>query len=422
MAIWGKKVEIFERNLVDLTPYEKNPRKNDRAVDYVLRSISEFGFKVPMVITKDGVIVCGHTRYKAAKKLGLEKVPCVIADDLTDEQIKAFRLADNKVGEMAEWDTGLLGAEMLEIESIDMSDFAFDVGALAIAGGQAAEENKKAQDWFNDENRLRENLDEQSDEYQEFVQKFEAKKTTDDCYTPDLVYGAVVDWVEKQYDVDRKNFVRPFYPGGDFEKYEYKKTDIVVDNPPFSILAKIVDFYVERKIPFFLFCSGLTAIGGAVGRKQCACIAAYADIEYANGAMVVTSFLTSMEPEDILMRTAPDLTKAVEKASNDSKTVKQMPKYSYPTELVTAAMMGYLSRHGTELTIRKKDAYFVRALDAQKEMDKAIFGGGFLLAEKAAAEKAAAEKAAAEKEAAEKATAHKFALSDRELQIIKGLG
>ena len=142
MAIWGKKVEIFERNLVDLTPYEKNPRKNDRAVDYVLRSISEFGFKVPMVITKDGVIVCGHTRYKAAKKLGLEKVPCVIADDLTDEQIKAFRLADNKVSEFAEWIPELLDDEMAGIFDIDMSDFGFNIDE------QSEDEPMEAPDGF----------------------------------------------------------------------------------------------------------------------------------------------------------------------------------------------------------------------------------------------------------------------------------
>ena len=120
-------MNIIEKNLNDIKPYEKNPRKNDNAVEYVANSIKEFGFKVPIVIDKDGVIVAGHTRYKASKKLGLEKVPCIIADDLTDEQIKAYRLADNKVGEKSEWDFDLLGEELDGIFDIDMEMFDFDM-------------------------------------------------------------------------------------------------------------------------------------------------------------------------------------------------------------------------------------------------------------------------------------------------------
>ena len=121
-------MQIIEKSITEIQPYEKNPRKNDEAVEYVANSIKEFGFKVPIVIDKDGVIVAGHTRYKAAQKLGLEKLPCIIADDLTEEQVKAFRLADNKVGEVAEWDFDLLGDELDGIFDIDMSDFGFDLG------------------------------------------------------------------------------------------------------------------------------------------------------------------------------------------------------------------------------------------------------------------------------------------------------
>ena len=119
-------MNIIEKNLSDIKPYEKNPRKNDNAVEYVANSIKEFGFKVPIVIDKNGIIVAGHTRYKASKKLGLEKVPCIIADDLTDEQIKAYRLADNKVSEKSEWDFDLLEDELSEILNIDMEMFDFN--------------------------------------------------------------------------------------------------------------------------------------------------------------------------------------------------------------------------------------------------------------------------------------------------------
>lgn len=117
---------IVVKKINDITPYEKNPRKNDNAVKYVAESIKQFGFKVPIVIDKNNIIVAGHTRFKAAKKLNLSEVPCIIADDLTDEQVKAFRLADNKVAEKAEWDFDLLNEELDEILDFDMSDFGFD--------------------------------------------------------------------------------------------------------------------------------------------------------------------------------------------------------------------------------------------------------------------------------------------------------
>lgn len=119
-------MDIVLKKLSDIRPYEKNPRKNDEAVKYVAESIKEFGFKVPIVIDRNGVIVAGHTRYKAAKKLNLKEVPCIVADDLTDEQIKAFRLADNKVAEKAEWDFELLGDELDDLFTFDMTVFGFD--------------------------------------------------------------------------------------------------------------------------------------------------------------------------------------------------------------------------------------------------------------------------------------------------------
>lgn len=101
-------IKVTQKSIADLIPYSRNPRRNDEAVPMVMNSIKEFGFKVPIVVDKNNIIVCGHTRFKAALKLGLETVPCIVADDLSDEQIKAFRLADNKVSEKAEWDFEIL--------------------------------------------------------------------------------------------------------------------------------------------------------------------------------------------------------------------------------------------------------------------------------------------------------------------------
>lgn len=120
-------MNIIEMSVENIHPYENNPRINDQAVDAVAKSIQDFGFKVPIVIDKDNVIVTGHTRYKASLKLGLKKVPCIKADDLSEDQVRAFRLADNKVSELAEWDLDLLNEEMKLLEDFDMADYGFEV-------------------------------------------------------------------------------------------------------------------------------------------------------------------------------------------------------------------------------------------------------------------------------------------------------
>lgn len=119
-------MNIIYKKINEIKPYDKNPRKNDDAVDYVANSIREFGFNVPVVIDKKNVIVAGHTRYKAAKKLGIEDIPCIIASDLTAKQVKAFRLVDNKTQELSSWDYAKLIEELTGlIDDIDMTQFAF---------------------------------------------------------------------------------------------------------------------------------------------------------------------------------------------------------------------------------------------------------------------------------------------------------
>lgn len=117
-------MNIIDIKIEDLIPYENNPRINDNAVDYVAKSIQDFGFKVPLVIDTNNVIVAGHTRYLASLKLGLDKIPCLVANDLNTEQIKAFRLIDNKVSEYSKWDMDKLEEELSNI-NIDMTDFGF---------------------------------------------------------------------------------------------------------------------------------------------------------------------------------------------------------------------------------------------------------------------------------------------------------
>lgn len=123
-------MKVIMRSVNDVIPYENNPRVNDKAVEAVAASIKEFGFKQPIVVDSQGVIVAGHTRYKAALSLGMDKVPVLVADDLTDEQVKAYRLADNKTAELAEWDFSALQEELdaldMDMEMFGFSDAAFD--------------------------------------------------------------------------------------------------------------------------------------------------------------------------------------------------------------------------------------------------------------------------------------------------------
>ena len=401
-------MQIIEKKIGELIPYAKNPRRNDPAVGPVAESIKQFGFKVPIIIDRDNVIVAGHTRLKAAKRLGLKKVPCIVADDLTPEQVKAFRLADNRAGEFAVWDQELLSEELAGLFDYDLSDLGFDL--------------EKAGDWFLTRERFDTSRQDGNEEYNAFLDKFEDPKTTDDCYTPDLIYDAVADYVAEHYHLERSSFVRPFYPGGDYEAYKYPAGCCVVDNPPFSIMAKILRYYVDRRIPFFLFAPTLTILGTAVGAGACA-VCVGVGVTYENGASVNTSFATNLD-DGLRLRTDPELFKRVQEADKEvqAQNKKTLPKYDFPDEVITAARAAYLSKYGQTIEIPICDCVRISGLDMMKESGKEIFGSGLLLSEKAAAEKAAAEKAAAEKAAAEKAAAEKWKLSSRERKIVQSLG
>ena len=238
----------------------------------------------------------------------------------------------------------------------------------------------------------------------------------------------MADYVEKTYGIKKKHFVRPFVPGGDYEHYNYPAGCVVVDNPPFSILAEILAFYKEKGIDFFLFAPGLTCLSSASSSSSCV-LCTGVEIVYENGASVNTSFCTSFEAGKVRLKSAPELYKAVDeaaqKAAKENKV--ELPKYSYPDEIVSAAMVNRYSKYGVDYSVPVDESYPCSALDAQKEAGKAIFGKGYLLseraaAERAAAERAAAERAAAERAAAERAAATKWSLSEREWGIVKSLG
>ena len=255
-------------------------------------------------------------------------------------------------------------------------------------------------------------------EYEAFVDKFNPKLTTDDCYTPPEVYEVVKNWVCAKYGIDPAKIVRPFYPGGDYKSFDYSNGAIVVDNPPFSILSKICAFYLDRGIPFFLFAPSLTAFSGRSVVMRMNHIMCDAKIVYDNGAVVKTAFVTSYGG-DIVAQTAPELGRAVQDTVDRLKAQKSrtLPKYDYPDNVVTAAMLERYSKYGIDFKVRRDECTAIAKLDAQAEAQKTIFGSGLLLSEQKAAEKAAAEKAAAKK-----AAAKKWELSKRELKLIEELG
>ena len=401
----------------DVHPYEDNPRRNDGAVQAVANSLREFGWKQPIVVDADGTIVVGHTRHKAALALEMTHVPVVVASDLTPEQCAAYRLADNRVGELAEWDGELLAQELDGLADLDMSAFGFTERDMErVAGGGVDFSNLDAMSGEGD------------DGYDEFVEKFKPKKTTDDCYTPPEVYEVIKGWACERYGIDPEKVVRPFYPGGDYERFDYSGGKVVVDNPPFSILTQICEFYVNNGIPFFLFCPTLTGFGSKRLAMLTCHIICGCQIVYENGASVNTSFVTSYGG-DVVAKTAPELRELVDAKVDElrKRGKTELPKYEYPDEVVTAAIMGRWSKYGVEFEVRRTDCLPISELDAQKEGGQSIYGNGLLLseraaAERAAAERAAAERAAAERAAAERAAAQRFTLSDREREIVRSLG
>ena len=384
-------MEIIRIPIDELTPDPNNAKDHPAwQVEQIKNSIEQFGNLDPIgVWGDDNLIVEGHGRYEALKDLGYHEAECIRLDWLTEEERKAYALAHNKLTMNSGFIPEALDMNLDAIGEIDMSLFGFNRDA----------------DWFQsgDKGEAREG----EEEYSEFLDKFEQKHTTDDCYTPEKVYDAVADWVANEYGLDRKNFVRPFYPGGDYQNEKYKKTDVVVDNPPFSIMREIVDFYTERKIRFFLFAPCMALFNYLRNGSDLCAICVQAGVQYENKAVVPTSFLTNLDK--YRARAVPELYKAIKQAVDEIKaeTTREMPSYEYPDEIATAAMLGKYAHYDTPLNIERKSSTLIRQLDAQKDQDKTIYGNGLLLSEKAAAEKAAATK---------------WQLSDREKAIVKSLG
>ena len=237
-------------------------------------------------------------------------------------------------------------------------------------------------------------------DYDGFVEKFKPKKTTDDCYTPKEVYDEVLKFVGELTGLTGREIVRPFWPGGDYESYDYPDNCIVVDNPPFSQYSKMVRFYLAHGIDFFLFAPALTQFvpGASVCHIVCS-----AEVTYENGAVVLTSFTTNLVP-DVRVWVCGPLTKRLQNLRPAGPGRHQQTVY--PANVITSATMGKIAARGVDFKVYADQCCSICRTDKMPK-GKQLFGSGFLLSERAAAERAAAERAAAERAAAERAAAER---------------
>ena len=228
--------------------------------------------------------------------------------------------------------------------------------------------------------------------YGEFVDKFKPKRTTDDCHTPQEIYDVVAEMVSERYGIAMEDMVRPFWPGGDFEAFEYPEGCCVVDNPPFSILSKIERFYIERGIPFFMFAPTLTLFSSAKAVCELTHYPCGASVVYGNGAKINTSFVSNLGG-DTAVDTWPELTAAiaeVEARRAAARGVKRHGALIYPRNLTSAAKLAPLSREGVCLELKHGEIRRVSKVgDGQ-----GIFGGGLLLSDAAASKLHAASREA----------------------------
>ena len=258
-------------------------------------------------------------------------------------------------------------------------------------------------------------IDGNSPEYDAFVEKFKAKHSSDDTFTPKNIYETVRDWSVRRYGIKPGTpIVRPFWPGGDYTKADYPPGCVVIDNPPFSIVKKIVDWYNSYNIRFFIFAPGMSSLSHARDGMT-TFISCGNTITFENGASVCVGFLTNMD-RDVVCRTAPDLHDQL-KAANDENVKylkKKVTKYLYPKELLTSGRLNFLAINHTPFSISRNRSFHIRKLDC----GTSLFGS-FLIADGDAL--LAAERTAADRAAAGRAPVHKIELSDREKKIIQSL-
>jgi hypothetical protein len=408
----------------------KNPRQwTQTDIDKTKQSLerdSDFHEDRPVLVVhyEDKLLVFGgNLRTTAAKALRWKTIDAVCYTHECEEDkdvIKRRAILDN--GSFGEWDVDALANEWDDLPLDDWGVNAIwdEVPKEHLHNSETEQETIERMKKEFEERMAAGEISEEDEEYQEFLDKFKLKKTTDDCYTPAPVYDAVARYVEETYGVSRANFVRPFYPGGDYQKENYPSGCVVVDNPPISIMAEILQFYHTRGVSFFLFAPTLTLFSSS---SSCTALPCNLSVIYENGASVNTSFLTNLEDRSIRLKSAPRLQELVQGGIDEfAKTLrKQLPKYSYPQHIITSSWVGALTRLGIDFSVPVAESEGISGLDSQKASGKAIYGKGYIVSDRVKAEREKAEREKAEREKAEREKAEVWELSEKEYKIIERL-
>ena len=406
----------LEPNTGQIPGLPANPREwTDREVRKLAKSMKatpELAEARGCIVVPHGgryVVLGGNLRLEGAKSLKWRDIMCaVLPEDTKPAKLQEIVLKDNS--SFGSWDLSLLRRDWAEFDLPEWGiEVTWDTAGPDPTRTETEQETIERMQREFQERMAAGEISEEDEEYQEFLEKFKLKKTTDDCYTPAPVYDAVARYVEETYGVSRAKFVRPFYPGGDYQREKYPADCVVVDNPPFSIMAEILKFYNERGIRFFLFAPTLTLFSSSSSSSTtCTALPCALAVIYANGASGNTSFLTNLEPSHIRLRSAPRLYELVQAGVDEyvKSLRKSLPKYSYPPHIITSAWVGALSRLGIEFSVPVAESESISVLDSQRSSGKAIFGKGYIVSDAVKAEREKAER---------------WELSDRELAIIKRL-
>lgn len=411
-------IDLIEMNTGQIAGLPSNPRQWTKAqLDKLKASIEEtpelLEARGCIVDYHEGKYVClgGNMRYAACKALGMSEVPCYVVPEGTTILKKKEIVAKDNVS-MGDWDFDALANEWS-----DMDLEGWGVSIPPEWGEVCGEDKKELTEREEIERKKKEfeeriaagELREEDEEYQAFLAKFQTAKTTDDCYTPPNIYEAVVSFVVKTYGVKEKDFVRPFYPNGDYQNEKYPHDCVVVDNPPFSILSEIISFFEFNKIKYFLFAPTLTLFSSS----SSSALPISVPIRYENGANVNTSFLTNLEPQNVRVRSCPELYAMLKKANEDNlrEQRRELPRYEYDMHVVTSTMVAQFSRYGIDFVVPRAESERIGALESQKKVGKAIFGSGYLISDGVMAER----------EKAEREKAERWELSEKELAIVARL-
>ena len=375
-------VRVLEQNNGQIPWLPKNPRQWTQSdIDKTVASIEEdpdFLEDRPLLAVPKGhkfVVFAGNLRLTASQALGLESVPAIVyhaEDDDDKATVKRRAMKDN--GSFGSWDYDQLANEWGDLPLTDWGVPVWETEKGGIPDGGLSSAGKEG-----------------ADGYDAFVEKFDTKLTTDDCYTPPEVYDAIVGWVDDNLGpIDRAKIVRPFYPGGDYQRLDqYPDGCIVLDNPPFSIYAEIVRYYLEHGITFFLFGPHLTL---KVKHADVTYVVCGQGVTYENGAVVNTSFVTN-HPKLAAYRIfiSTSLYRIVGEVDHELQKKADLARYLRPAELWTIPVLSKIAKGEVDFGIKKEECEEIQNIECLKEMGKSLFGGGYLLGTAAAREAAARE-------------------------------